>query len=98
MFTAAYLTDGPCVAVATHRTLATSRGRILLVEDLVTAAGRRSTGIGARLFDHLVGRARAAGCVAVELDSGVTNHAPHRFHHVRRMRIADPRFRLDVPL
>ncbi|CAM5723588.1 GNAT family N-acetyltransferase [Streptomyces fumanus] len=95
VFTAAYAPDGTCVAVAAHRTLATSRGRILLVEDLVTGPDHRSTGIGARLLDSLVERARAARCAAVELDSGVTNHAAHRFYHARRMRIAAYHFRLD---
>ncbi|MFG3660769.1 GNAT family N-acetyltransferase [Streptomyces sp. NPDC047706] len=95
VFTAAYTAGGGCVAVATHRTLTTSRGRILLVEDLVTDTARRSTGIGAHLYDVLVERARAAGCAAVELDSGVTNHAAHRFYHARRMRVAAFHFRLD---
>ncbi|WP_244204361.1 GNAT family N-acetyltransferase [Streptomyces africanus] len=95
VFTAAYLEDGTCAGVATHRTLATSRGRILLVEDLVTDPGHRSTGIGARLLEEVVERARTAGCVAVELDSGVTNHTAHRFYHARQMRIAAFHFRLD---
>ncbi|CAM5245669.1 hypothetical protein SFUMM280S_03147 [Streptomyces fumanus] len=60
MFTAAYAPDGTCVAVAARRTLAAGRGRILLVEDLVTGPDHRSTGIGARLLDSLVERARAA--------------------------------------
>ncbi|MDI3422887.1 GNAT family N-acetyltransferase [Streptomyces luteolus] len=96
VFTAAYGADGACAAVATHRTLATSRGRILQVDDLVTDAGRRSGGVGARLFDVLVERARAAGCDGVELDSGVTNVAAHRFYHARRMSIAALHFRFDV--
>ncbi|MDQ8707279.1 GNAT family N-acetyltransferase [Streptomyces sp. LHD-70] len=100
VFTAAYGSSGTdggaCLAVATHRTLATSRGRILHVDDLVTDAGRRSGGVGARLFDVLVGRARAAGCDGVELDSGVTNVAAHRFYHARRMSIGALHFRLDV--
>ncbi|MER5433831.1 GNAT family N-acetyltransferase [Streptomyces sp. NPDC002588] len=96
IFTAAYDTHGHCVAVATHRVLATSRGRILFVDDLVTDATRRSAGIGATLVAHLTERARAAGCARVELDSGTTNLAAHRFYHARRMAISALHFTLDV--
>ncbi|MHC0433575.1 GNAT family N-acetyltransferase [Streptomyces sp. O3] len=96
VFTAAYAADGSCLAVAAHRTLATSRGRVLQIDDLVTDAARRSGGVGARLFDLLVERARAAGCAGVELDSGVANGAAHRFYHARRMSIAALHFRLGL--
>ena len=96
VFTAAYARDGACVAVAVHRVLGSSRGRVLQVDDLVTDAGRRSEGFGARLFDLLVERARAAGCGGVELDSGVGNAAAHRFYAARRMRIDAFHYRLDV--
>ncbi|GAA4804347.1 GNAT family N-acetyltransferase [Streptomyces ziwulingensis] len=96
VFTAAYDGDGTCLAVATHRVLATSRGRILFVDDLVTDPGHRRAGTGARLVAHLTARARDARCDAVELDSGVTNHAAHRFYHARRMRITALHLALDL--
>ncbi|MGW3031443.1 GNAT family N-acetyltransferase [Streptomyces sp. NPDC001178] len=95
-FTAAYDTDGHCAAVATHRVLATSRGRILFVDDLVTDPARRSSGIGATLLAHLTKRARAADCRRIELDSGTTNLAAHRFYHAHRMNISALHFALDV--
>jgi GNAT superfamily N-acetyltransferase len=96
VFTAAYDAGGHCVAVATHRVLATSRGRILFVDDLVTDPARRSAGIGTTLLAHLSERARALGCRRVELDSGTTNLAAHRFYHARRLGITALHFALDV--
>nr|WP_239074414.1 GNAT family N-acetyltransferase [Streptomyces sp. SID10853] len=96
VFTAAYAPDGRCVGVATHRTLATSRGRLLFVDDLVTDARMRSGGIGGLLMDELETRARRAGCIRIELDSGVTNHGAHRFYHARRMVISAHHFARDI--
>ncbi|MGH3412348.1 MAG: GNAT family N-acetyltransferase [Marmoricola sp.] len=73
------------VGAALYRVLATSRGRIRFVDDLVTAAAARSTGVGGALFDELELRGWVEGCVRIELDSGVTNQAAHRFYHGRRM-------------
>jgi ribosomal protein S18 acetylase RimI-like enzyme len=61
------------------------RGRFLYVDDLVTDAAARSTGLGDRLFDALVAEARAQACRAFVLDSGVTNGAAHRFYFRKRM-------------
>lgn len=88
VFTAAYDDRGHCVAVATHRVLATSRGRILFVDDLVTHPDHRSSGMATALLTHLTERARASGCHRVELDSGTTNVTAHRFYHARGMTIA----------
>ncbi|MGW0857564.1 GNAT family N-acetyltransferase [Streptomyces sp. NPDC002690] len=96
VFTAAY-GGGRCLAVAAHRVLATSRGRILFVDDLVTAPGARSGGIGGLLMAELEDRARRAGCVRIELDSGVSNHGAHRFYHAARMAIVALHFARDLP-
>ncbi|MET8682020.1 GNAT family N-acetyltransferase [Streptomyces sp. NPDC004647] len=96
VFTAAYDEQGRCVGVAAHRVLTTSRGRLLFVDDLVTAPGMRSAGIGARLVEELEARARGAGCVRIELDSGVTNHGAHRFYHAQRMSIAALHFAREL--
>lgn len=96
VFTAAYAPDGRCVGVATHRTLATSRGRLLFVDDLVTDARMRSGGIGSLLMEELETRARRAGCTRIELDSGVTNHGAHRFYHARRMVISAHHFAREI--
>ncbi|MFJ9050412.1 GNAT family N-acetyltransferase [Streptomyces bacillaris] len=88
-FTVAYDTaTGRALGAATHRVLATSRGRLLFVDDLVTAAGSRGRGIGAHLMAELERRGRAEGCVRLELDSGTTNVDAHRFYHARRLTVA----------
>lgn len=96
VFTAAYDATGRCLAVSTHRILATSRGRVLFVDDLVTEPAHRARGVGALLVQELTALARAAGCARLELDSGVTNHAAHRFYHARRMDVVAMHFALDV--
>ncbi|WP_380277940.1 GNAT family N-acetyltransferase [Kitasatospora purpeofusca] len=96
VFTAAYDDRGRCLAVATHRVLATSRGRLSFVEDLVTAPAARSAGVGGRLFAVLRERARAAGCVRIELDSGTANHGAHRFYHAHRMAVTALHFGLEL--
>lgn len=73
--------------MAGWRLLATSRGRILYVDDLVTAAERRSQGVGRELLAWLEERGRLARCARLELDSGVQNAAGHRFYFRARMHI-----------
>ncbi|WP_328324194.1 MULTISPECIES: GNAT family N-acetyltransferase [unclassified Streptomyces] len=96
VFTAAYTPDGRCVGVATHRTLLTSRGRLLFVDDLVTDPQVRSGGVGSLLMEELEARARRAGCTRIELDSGVANHGAHRFYHSHRMVISAHHFARDL--
>ncbi|MBT2441208.1 GNAT family N-acetyltransferase [Streptomyces sp. ISL-36] len=96
VFTAAYDPAGRCLGVAAHRVLATSRGRLLFVDDLVTAPSARSAGVGARLFDELRQRALRAGCLRIELDTGTANLGAQRFYHARRMNIVALHFALDV--
>src|SRR5699024_5096092 len=74
-----------CVGVALYRVLLTSRGRLLFVDDLVTSTAHRSSGVGAALFAELERRGCAAGCERIELDSGMSNHAAHRFYYRNRM-------------
>ncbi|GAA1248801.1 GNAT family N-acetyltransferase [Kitasatospora nipponensis] len=97
VFTAAYEPHGRCVAVAAHRVLATSRGRLLFVDDLVTDPEARSGGVGRRLLVELEERARQAGCIRIELDSGVSNHGAHRFYHGHRMSIVAFHFAHELP-
>ncbi|UQW99954.1 GNAT family N-acetyltransferase [Streptomyces sp. RerS4] len=95
-FTAAYDESGRCLGVAGHRALATSRGRVLFVDDLVTDPALRSGGIGERLLDELKSLARALDCVRIELDSGVTNQRAHRFYHRHGLTITALHFAVDT--
>jgi GNAT superfamily N-acetyltransferase len=56
------------------------RGRHVYVDDLVTDEATRSAGHGAALLAWLEDRARAAGCAAIELDSGMQRQRAHRFY------------------
>ena len=70
-----------CIDAALYRMVATSRGRVTFLDDLVTNPARRSKGVGAALLAEVERRGRAAGCERLELDSGVNNQGAHRFYH-----------------
>lgn len=79
-FTAAYLEDR-CVGVAGWRVVAnTSAIKKLYVDDLVTRAGHRGSGVGHALLAELTERARAVGCLVLDLDSGIQRADAHRFY------------------
>lgn len=72
------------------------RGWHLYVDDLITDEVGRSHGYGAALFDWLVACAREAGCVGLDLDSGVQRFAAHRFYFRQRMQISSYHFSLSL--
>jgi GNAT superfamily N-acetyltransferase len=87
-FLAAY-DGGRCVGVAGWRLVAcTHLIRKLYVDDLITTAASRSTGVGRALLGELETRARAAGCQALDLDSAVHRQDAHRFYFRERLAIA----------
>ncbi|HVX87355.1 MAG TPA: GNAT family N-acetyltransferase [Gemmatimonadales bacterium] len=55
-------------------------GRILSIDDLVTAGRARSRGFGARLLAELRAIARREGCGEIHLDSRLHRHDAHRFY------------------
>jgi GNAT superfamily N-acetyltransferase len=91
-FTAAY--DGEnCVGVAGWRLMATTAAvRKLYVDDLVTTFAQRGRGVGSALLGELQRRARAAGCTAIDLDSGTAREDAHRFYFRERMSITSLHF------
>jgi GNAT superfamily N-acetyltransferase len=92
-FLAALDQAGGCLGVAGWRLVATVfAGRKLYVDDLVTAASRRSTGVGQALLTELEQRARAAGCSVLDLDSGVQRFDAHRFYLRERLHISSHHF------
>ena len=70
-------------------------GRILYVDDLVTAEHARSGGAGRALLDWLERKAGAEGCVALHLDSGVQRARAHRFYFREGMAIRNFHFAKD---
>jgi GNAT superfamily N-acetyltransferase len=89
------LADGENVAgVAVWRILEnTFEGRRCYIDDLVTDAAARSTGVGRALLAHVGGIARAAGCVVLALDSGVQRGSAHKFYFREDMQIFAYSFR-----
>ena len=83
----AYLTaDGDVQAVAGYRIIDMLRtGRMLEVDDLVSAASARSKGYGKQLLNWCYELARENGCSVVELDSAVHRADAHRFYFRERM-------------
>lgn len=94
----AYLEDGGEVCAVAGFWLRENLawGRHLYLDDLVTAATRRSTGWGGRLFDWVVEYARGQGCAELHLDSGVQRYGAHRFYLCRRMDITSHHFAMKL--
>ncbi|MHB8742147.1 MAG: GNAT family N-acetyltransferase [Sulfuricaulis sp.] len=94
----AYLEESGAVhSVAGFRFFETlSRGKILYLDDLVTASAYRARGQGGRLFDWLVAQARENHCAELHLDSGVQRFAAHRFYLTRRLDITAHHFALKL--
>lgn len=89
--------DGGVRAVAGFRVFENLvRGRHMYVDDLVTESRQRSAGHGRALLDWLVDLAKARGCAALELDSGVQRFDAHRFYFRQRMSIVSYHFTLPL--
>jgi GNAT superfamily N-acetyltransferase len=80
--------DGQVQAVAGYRIIEMLRtGRMLEIDDLVTAAAARSGGFGKALFHWILDEARSEGCSVVELDSAVHRADAHRFYFREQMHV-----------
>jgi GNAT superfamily N-acetyltransferase len=73
-----------------------AHGRILYVDDLVTAEKERSRGWGEQLFQWLLQQAKAAGCAQLQLDSGTFRHGAHRFYFRQGMHISSYHFGMKL--
>lgn len=94
----AALWDGEHVrAVAGFRPMEMfSTGKLLYVDDLVTAASARSRGFGRELLKFLSAHAASLGCRYLELDSGTKRVEAHRFY--RREGLEEVALHFSVPL
>jgi len=68
-------------------------GLRMYVDDLVTDEGKRSSGVGHALMEHLQGIARRAGCGWYTLDSGTHRAQAHKFYFREGMTIASFHFK-----
>lgn len=67
-------------------------GKHLYVDDLSTLEGQRSKGHGEKMMIWLRDLAKAEGCNAIHLDSGVQRHRAHKFYLNRNMVISSYHF------
>lgn len=89
--------DGEVVGVAVYRVYEnTHAGLIMYVDDLVTDATRRSSGVGAALLHSLEQTARDLGCRLFSLDSGTQRRRAHAFYLRERMQIASFHFTKEL--
>ena len=93
-----YLEDaGEIVAVAGYRITEMLRtGRMLEVDDLVTAEGGRSRGYGRALLAWMTEEGRRTGCSVIELDSATQRHDAHRFYFREGMHILGYHFSAEL--
>lgn len=90
--------EGRPVAVAGYRlSESLADGPHLYVDDLVTDEAARSRGHGARLLRWLVERARAAGCVQLQLASALWRADAHRFYEREGLERRSYTFELPLP-
>ena len=66
--------------LVTFRHLQHRGGRCAEIESMHVAADDRSTGIGGRMIEHAIGRARDLGCYRIQLTSRVERESAHRFY------------------
>ena len=86
--------DDAVLCVALWRVIEnTADGRRLYVDDLVSDENRRSQGVGKMMLDWLETQAKAQGCTALTLDSGVQRLRAHRFYFREGMHIASFSFK-----
>ena len=75
------MSRGKVVCVAGYRILETlSWGRILFVDDLVTAPDKRSQGFGSAMIDRLAEIANDRRCCQIQLESGASRRRAHAFY------------------
>lgn len=89
--------DGAPIALAGYRIEENLvHGRFVYVDDLVTAAGERRGGIGARLLDAVAEEGRRAGCARLVLDTALDNVLAHRFYYRQGMLARALRFSREI--
>jgi len=89
--------DGQLKVVAGYRIQTMLvRGRSLYVDDLVTTAAARGTGLGKQMIDWLLREAKRRKCVEFHLDSGVQRFAAHAFYFGRGLHISAYHFAIAL--
>jgi GNAT superfamily N-acetyltransferase len=71
-------------------------GRVLYIDDLVTALETREKGYGSMLLKWIIEQAKLAKCDQVHLDSGPQRHDAHRLYLNHRFKIIGHHFALEL--
>jgi GNAT superfamily N-acetyltransferase len=94
---AAWRADAP-VALAGYRTEENLiYGRFIYVDDLVTAEGERSGGLGALLLGAVAAEGRKLDRDMLVLDTALDNIQAHRFYHREGLKARALRFSRSIP-
>lgn len=89
--------DGVPVALAGYRVEENLvHGRFIYVDDLVTAAGERSQGLGGRLLDAVIAEGRRLYCARLVLDTALGNVLGHRFYYRQGLLARALRFSCEI--
>ena len=93
-YTVAYIKDDGQAICAAGFVIETrlAWGKHMYIEDLVTDAHRRSSGLGEIMLDWLKSYARKNDCGQIHLDSGIQNFSAHRFYLREGFNIASHHF------
>lgn len=73
-----------------------AHGRVLYVDDLVTAESSRGSGVGKQLMTWLIDEAQNEGCASLQLDSGTQRLAAHSFYFKRDLQISAFHFCIEL--
>ncbi|HRQ64261.1 MAG TPA: GNAT family N-acetyltransferase [Xanthomonadaceae bacterium] len=92
----AWRNDVPLAAAGFRIQHMLAHGRLLYVDDLVTAETSRGQGVGRAVFDWLTAEARRLHCAGIQLDSGTWRHAAHAFYFARGMHVSSFHFVLGL--
>lgn len=71
-------------------------GKVLYIDDLITAAAARKRGYASQLLEWAIALAKEAKCDQVHLDSGPRRHDAHRLYLNRGFKIVAHHFSLDL--
>ena len=93
-YTIAYIKDDGQAICASGFVIETGLawGKYMYIEDLVTDAHRRSSGLGKIMLDWLKSYAQKNDYEQIHLDSGVQNFSAHRFYLREGFNIASHHF------
>jgi len=79
------------------RHLQAGGGRCAEIESVHVHPDHRGRGIGRRLMEEAIGRARAAGCYRVQLTSNLARPEAHRFYLALGFEASHRGFKLALP-